>query len=141
MNEKAKSLGATNSNFVNPNGLTDSEHYTTAYDLYLIMNAAVKNDKFIEIIHTSTYNSVYHDKNGNDKTIDLTTTNAYIKNEIATPDNVTVIGGKTGTTNAAGSCLIIYARDNSGNPYISIILQSTDRTTMYTEMTDLLDEI
>jgi D-alanyl-D-alanine carboxypeptidase (penicillin-binding protein 5/6) len=141
MNEEAKAIGATNSNFVNPNGLTDENHYTTAYDLYLIMNEAVKYDKFVEIIHTSSYKSVYHDKNGNEKTIDLATTNAYIKSEIATPDNVTVIGGKTGTTNAAGSCLIIYAKDASGNPYISIVLQATDRTTMYTEMTDLLDEI
>jgi D-alanyl-D-alanine carboxypeptidase (penicillin-binding protein 5/6) len=141
MNSVANEIGATNSNFVNPNGLTDNNHYTTAYDLYLIMNEAVKYDKFIEIIHTSNYNSVYHDKDGNEKTIDIETTNAYIKSEIATPDNVTVIGGKTGTTNAAGSCLIIYARDNSGNPYISIVMQSVDRTTMYIEMTALLDEI
>ncbi len=141
MNEEARSLGATNSNFVNPNGLTDSNHYTTAYDLYLICNAAVQYDKFVEIIHTSSYTSTYHDKNGNEKTMDLTTTNAYIKGEAFAPNNVTVIGGKPGTPNAAGSCLLIYSRDSSGNPYISVILQSTDRTTMYTEMTDLLGEI
>lgn len=141
MNDMANRLGATNSHFVNPNGLTDPNHYTTAYDLYLICNAAVKYDKFVEIIHTSTYNSVYRGVNGNEKTIDLATTNAYIKGEAFAPDNVTVIGGKTGTTNAAGSCLIIYARDNAGNPYISIVLQAPDRTTMYTQMTDLLGEI
>lgn len=141
MNETANSLGATNSHFVNPNGLTDPNHYTTAYDLYLICNEAVKYDKFIEIVHTAQYNSVYHDKNGNDKNIDLSTTNAYLKGEAVAPDNVTVIGGKTGTTNAAGSCLILYSKDQSGNPYISVILQSSDRTTLYQEMTGLLDEI
>lgn len=141
MNEMANSLGATNSHFVNPNGLTDPNHYTTAYDLYLICNEAAKYDKFVEIIHTSSYNSVYHDKNGNEKSFELSTTNAYIKGEAFAPDNVTVIGGKTGTTNAAGSCLILYSRDNSGSPYISVILQSSDRTTLYQEMTDLLDEI
>lgn len=141
MNETANSLGATNSHFVNPHGLTDPNHYTTAYDLYLICNEAVKYDKIVEIIHTSSYTSVYHDGNGNDKFIDVANSNAYIKGEIPSPDNVSVVGGKTGTTSAAGSCLIIYARDNSGNPYISIILQSNDRTTMYTEMTDLLSEI
>lgn len=141
MNEMANSLGATNSHFVNPNGLTDPNHYTTAYDLYLICNEAAKYDKFVEIIHTSSYNSVYHDKNGNEKSVELSTTNAYIKGEAFAPDNVTVIGGKTGTTNAAGSCLILYSKDNSGNPYISVILQSSDRTTLYQEMTDLLDEI
>ncbi len=41
MNETANSLGATNSHFVNPHGLTDTDHYTTAYDLYLICNEAV----------------------------------------------------------------------------------------------------
>jgi len=141
MNDTAKRLGATNSNFVNPHGLTDPNHYTTAYDLYLICNAAVKYDKFVEVIHMASYNSVYHDKNGNDKTMDMANSNAYIKGEAFAPDNVTVIGGKTGTTNAAGNCLVIYARDTAGNPYISIVLQAPDRTTMYTEMTDLLGEI
>lgn len=141
MNEVANSLGATNSHFVNPNGLTDPNHYTTAYDLYLICNEAVKYDKFIEIVHTASYTSVYHDKNGNEKTIDLSTTNAYLKGEAYAPDNITVIGGKTGTTNAAGSCLILYSKDQSGNPYISVILQSVDRTTLYQEMTGLLGEI
>jgi len=141
MNDTANSLGATNSHFANPNGLTDPNHYTTVYDLYLICNEAVKYDKITEIIQTSSYTSVYHDANGRDKSIDVANTNAYIKGEIPSPDNVTVIGGKTGTTNAAGNCLVVYARDNSGNPYISIILQSIDRTTMYTEMTDLLSEI
>lgn len=141
MNETANSLGATNSHFVNPHGLTDPNHYTTAYDLYLICNEAVKYDKIVEIIHTSTYTSIYHDQNGGEKSIDIANSNAYIKGEIPSPDNVTVVGGKTGTTNAAGSCLILYARNNSGNPYICIILQSSDRTTMYTEMTGLLSEI
>lgn len=141
MNETAQSLGATNSHFVNPHGLTDPNHYTTVYDLYLICNEAVKYDKFIEIIHTPTYNSVYHDKNGNEKEISLSTTNAYLKNEAFAPDNITVIGGKTGTTSAAGSCLILYSRDQSGNPYISVILQSSDRTVLYREMTELLGEI
>lgn len=141
MNEMAQSLGATNSHFVNPNGLTDPNHYTTVYDLYLICNEAVKYDKFIEIIHTASYSSVYHDKNGNEKEVNVSTTNAYLKGEAFAPDNVTVIGGKTGTTNAAGSCLILYSRDQSGNPYISIILQSSDRTMLYKEMTQLLSEI
>ncbi len=141
MNDTANSLGATKSHFVNPHGLTDPNHYTTAYDLYLICNEAMKYDKITEIIHTSSYTSVYHDANGNDKFIDVANSNAYIKGEIPSPENVTVIGGKTGTTSAAGSCLIVYVKNNSGDPYISIILQSGDKTTMYTEMTDLLSEI
>lgn len=141
MNAMANSLGATNSHFVNPHGLTDPDHYTTVYDLYLIMNAAVKYDKFVEIIHTPSYTSVYHDQNGGEKKIDIANSNAYLKQEAFAPNNVTVIGGKTGTTSAAGSCLMIYSKDSTGNPYISIVLQAEDRTVMYTEMTDLLGEI
>ena len=71
----------------------------------------------------------------------MANSNAYIKGEIPVPDNVTVLGGKTGTTNAAGNCLILFVNNKSGNPFIAVILQSSDRTTMYTEMTDLLSEI
>ncbi len=141
MNETAKSLGATNSNFVNPHGLTDPNHYTTVYDLYLIFNEALKYDKFVELIHTSTYASTYHDQNNNEKKIDIQNSNAYIRGETPAPDHVTVIGGKTGTTNAAGSCLILFAENSSGNPFISVVLKSIDKTTMYSEMTDLLSEI
>lgn len=141
MNDMANSLGATNSHFVNPHGLTDPNHYTTAYDLYLISNEVLKYDKFTELIHTSTYTSIYHDKDNNEKSIDIQNSNAYIKGEAIAPDNVTVIGGKTGTTSAAGNCLILYSKDQSGNPYIAVVLKSSDRTTMYQEMTALLKEI
>ncbi len=101
----------------------------------------MKYDKFIELIQTPNYTSVYHDQNNNEKKIDLQNSNAYIRGEAFAPEHVTVIGGKTGTTNAAGSCLIIYAKNSSGNPFISVVLKSIDKTTMYTEMTDLLGEI
>lgn len=52
MNIKAKELGATNSNFKNPSGLPDEEHYTTPRDLALIMNGAIKNETFHEICQT-----------------------------------------------------------------------------------------
>ena len=55
MNERAVKLGATNTHFVNPNGLHDDNHYTTPYDMYLIFNEAVKYGKFIEIISMSEY--------------------------------------------------------------------------------------
>ena len=55
MNAEAKALGATGSHFVTPNGLHDEEHYSTVYDMYLFMNAAVKNETFLEIIKSSHY--------------------------------------------------------------------------------------
>ena len=52
MNKKAKELGCTNSNFKNPSGLPDEEHYTTPRDLATIMNACIKNPTFCEIDST-----------------------------------------------------------------------------------------
>ena len=55
------------------------------------------------------------------------------------PSNVTVVGGKTGTTNAAGHCLVLLSRSSSGTPYISVILKDDSREKLYEDMTDLLD--
>ena len=52
---KQKKLMATNSHFVNPSGLHDDNHYTTAYDLYLIFNECIKHDEFVKIINSSSY--------------------------------------------------------------------------------------
>ena len=58
MNKRAKELGATNTHFANPNGLHLSDHYSTAYDLYLIFNAAIQNETFLEILKTTDKESV-----------------------------------------------------------------------------------
>lgn len=141
MNEEAKSIGATNCNFVNPHGLTDDNHYVTAYDIYLIFNEAVKYDLFTEIIHMASYNTVYHDSTGNEKEVSIKSTNWYLNGTCVMPEKVTVIGGKTGTTNAARSCLVLLSKDTSGNPYISVILSAESRDVLYAEMTELLGEI
>ncbi len=141
MNSEAKKIGATNSHFINPHGLSDDDHYVTAYDLYLIFNAAMEYDTFSEIINMNEYSTSYLDSKGTAKEITVNNTNAYLRGEKSQPTGVTVIGGKTGTTNAAGHCLILLARDTSGNPYISVIMRDTDSGTLYTDMSLLLNEI
>lgn len=141
MNEEAAALGATNTHFANPHGLTDTGHYTTAYDLYLIFNEAIKYDIFREIINMTSYSTVYYDKSGAAKEVSVRSTNRYLSGEYQPPDTITVIGGKTGTTNAAGHCLILLSRDTNGDLYISVILRSSARDILYREMTDLLNEI
>ncbi len=141
MNEEAKALGATNSNFVNPHGLHDENHYVTAYDMYLIFNEAMQYELFREIIHKDVYETTYMDRNGQPKTLDFKSTNQYLQGACQAPENITVIGGKTGTTSAAKSCLILLAEDSSGNPYISVILHASERSVLYEKMTALLSEI
>ena len=141
MNEEAQRIGATNTSFANPHGLTADNHYTTAYDLYLIFNEAIQYETFREIIHMSNYSTIYHDKNGAEKEINVRTTNRFLRGDVPAPENITIIGGKTGTTNAAGHCLILLSRDTSGEPYISVILRADSGDNLYTEMSSLLSEI
>lgn len=139
MNKESRMLGATNTNFTNPHGLTDDNHYTTAYDLYLIFNAAMKYDKFKEILHTSDYKSTYTDKAGNPKDMHYATTNLYTAAAVKAPGNVNVIGGKTGTTKAAGNCLILLSNNASGESFISIVMNTEDKDILYSQMNNLLE--
>lgn len=77
MNEEAQRLGATNTSFANPHGLSDDNHYTSAYDLYLIFNEAIKYDSFNEIIHMTSYQTAYYDKDGKAKELTVNNTNRF----------------------------------------------------------------
>ena len=68
----------------------------------------------------------------------METSNLFLRGTYDPPANVTVVGGKTGTTNAAGHCLILLSRDSSGTPYISVILKDESREALYGDMEDLL---
>lgn len=141
MNEEAVRLGATNTNFTNPHGLSDSNHYTTVYDMYLIFNEAIKYDVFNEIIHMQSYETVYYDSRGREKEVSISTTNMFLRGNYTAPNNMTVVGGKTGTTDMSGHCLMILAKDISGNPYIGVILRASSRDLINKEMVQMLSEI
>lgn len=140
MNEEAALLGATGTHFTNPHGLTDEGHYTNAYDLYLIFNECIKYEEFTDIISMSEYETTYTHNNAS-KDIKVKNTNGYISGSYSTPSNITVVGGKTGTTGAAGHCLIILSEDINGSPYISVILKSESSESLYNDMNSLLGEI
>ncbi|MCR4689974.1 MAG: serine hydrolase [Lachnospiraceae bacterium] len=141
MNDKAKSLGATGCNFVNPHGLTADGHLVTAYDMYLIFAAAMQYETFTSIIHMDHYDTVYHDAQGNGKSYETATTNLFLKGDYQSPEGITVVGGKTGTTTAARNCLVLLSRDSAGNPYVAVILGASERQYLYQEMVSLLGKI
>ena len=141
MNQKAVSIGATNTHFVNTHGLTDLDHYTTAYDMYLIFNEAIKHPEFNQIINMTSYQTTFYDKNGKPIQKEYSTTNRYFKGQYAIPENVTILGGKTGTTNAAGHCLILLCKDVRGNSYIAVVMRCLNSDVCYAKMSDLLEEI
>ena len=101
MNKKATELGALNSNFVNPHGLHDDEHYSTAYDLALISRHAMKNDIFKTISSAEKYkadslNSFFFNKN-------------KVVHQYEYGNGI-----KIGYTKAAGRCLVASAqKDNT----------------------------
>ena len=101
MNEEAKELGATGTHFVNPHGLHEDDHYTTAYDLYLIFNACIQNDTFKEIISMSSYTMSIGDAAGNTHSLEVLPTNYYSLGKTEAPEGIKVFGGKTGTTDQA----------------------------------------
>lgn len=111
MNDKAKKLGATHSNFVTPNGLHDDNHYTTAYDLSLITKAAFSNE---------WEKSVMGEKKA---TISINDSTVMLENRNLTLGQNGNIGGKTGYTVPAGGCLAtVYERN--GRKIISVVLKS-----------------
>lgn len=128
MNEKAKSLGLTDTNFTNPSGLEgDGDQHTTAYDLLVITRYAIDtHPEFVEIVSTFEH--------------EIPATNNHKYFHLFNDTNLItsypgVKGVKTGFTNEAGMCLVTYL-DYKGHRIIGIVLNSDDRRQ---EMKDLLD--
>lgn len=102
MNSRANEIGLSNTNFETPHGLDSDNHYTTAYELALLANYALKNETFSKIVGTKTYTVTI---NGHSKKISNT-------NELLGNLNG-VYGIKTGFTNGANRCLVTACkRDN-----------------------------
>lgn len=141
MNKTAKRLGAVHSNFVNSHGLHHDNHYTTAYDLYLIFNELLNHDEFVSIIKKSSVTTSYMQADKEINTHQYMNTNRYLLGRADEPENISVIGGKTGTTQKAGSCLILYSLDSNKKEYISVILQAESGNYLYNQMTYLLNMI
>ena len=138
MNQEAYALGATRTHFNNPHGLTDPDHYTCIYDMYLMFRAAMKYDMFMDMINRRNYYAEYRREDGSPVAVTWESTNHYFTGEAALPENVIIYGGKTGTTEDAGACLILLVKDLYGNPYIAVLMHSGDKDILYTEMNGML---
>jgi len=111
MNRKAAEIGATNTNFVTPHGLDDPQHYSTPYDLAIITQYALKNEKFCRIVGT---------KNSTFEGSGITNTNEMLSLYPGAD------GVKTGYTGQAGRCLVTSATQN-GWRIISVVLNCASR--------------
>ena len=126
MNEKARQLGAVHSHFVNPNGLSDEDHYTTAYDLALIARAAMQNPTFRKIV--ATENRPWY---GAEWTSTLINGNKLLDSYDG------AIGVKTGYTSEARWCLVSAAERN-GETFLAVVLGSNNKQ-IWSDSKELLD--
>lgn len=136
MNTKAMELGCKNTHFVNPNGVHDDNHYSTAYDLSLIAKEAMKNDIFKQIVSTASYTLPNSNKYSRiDRT--LITTNDLIKKQ---SDNYYeyAIGIKTGFTTPAKNCLVSSATKD-GKTLIAVVLRSSTDNNRYNDTKTLFN--
>lgn len=133
MNAKALSLGCTDSHFNNPSGLNDPEHYTSAYDMALIAQAAFRNETFVEIDSTLYYDIPPTKRNP--EGIRVYPGHRMLKKNMAQyyPG---IIGGKTGYTSLAGNTLVTCA-ERDGMKLIAVVLNG--HQTHYTDTKALLD--
>jgi len=141
MNEEAERLGATGTHFTNPHGLHDADHYTTVYDIYLMLNEAINYKEFVSMTQLGDYTLLYEKADGQDSSIYMESTDKYLTGEIAVPKDVIVLGGKTGTTDEAGACLALIAQNAYGEPFISIVLNAETKINLYERMSSLLQNI
>lgn len=115
MNKRAKEIGMNDTSFVTPSGLDDENHYSTAYDMALLMGESLKNQDFSEIakMKSGTIELIYPEG----KTLSYTNHNKLLSlYEYC-------VGGKTGYTKAAGRCLVTAAQKD-GVTLIAVTLNA-----------------
>lgn len=130
MNERAQAIGMSNTHFVNPNGLTEANHYSTARDMAKLARFAMNNKKFREIV--STKNQVIHWEVPARQQKLAENTNKLLANYNG------MNGIKTGWTEAAGGCLAASARRN-GVELIAIVMQTPGPDDRFADARKLLD--
>ncbi len=132
MNKKASELGAKDSHFVNPHGLTEAHHKTTARDLAVIARYAMQNDKFREIV--ATLNKEIKRGVPEEKEPQIWT---YNHNRLLTTYSGAT-GIKTGYTSAAELCIVGAAKRDE-RELIAVVLKSPTQNTLYSDVSALLD--
>ena len=133
MNARARELGCKGTNFVNPSGLHEDDHYTTARDLSIIAMACMKNEHFREIVGNAEY--TVPETNRSDAR-ELVSSNLllwdeqerhkiYVGNDLRYPKYEGTFGVKTGYTPQAGGCLVA-ACERNGTKLLCVVMKSSD---------------
>ena len=127
MNDRAAELGCTGTHFCNPCGLHEEDHYTTAYDLYLIAKEAMKDVTFRDIVSTVQHRMAK--TNLHEERI-IYTTNQLIFSSFQPWSYANCLGIKTGHTSQAGNCFVGYAEYGDAKLF-SVVLGCSDSSKEY----------
>lgn len=131
MNSKAAELGMTSTHFVNPNGVNNAEHYTTARDMSKLAAYALKNAEFRKIVGTASYTLPATNKHAEPRI--KNNTNKLLYTQETDTEDVKyeyAIGVKTGDTPAAGKCLVAAAEKNGAT--VIIVMFGDENAAQYT---------
>ena len=137
MNQKALELGATNTHFMNPHGLDDPNHYSTAYDMYLIVKEVHNHQILRDIDGFDTYTYTFYDSNGVAIDTESTATNLFVTGEVSLPATFHLESWKTGTTDGAGNCLAMYLTKD-GKDYVVVASSGNSKADLYNSIIRLL---
>lgn len=140
MNEEAISMGASCTKFQNCHGMPAENHYTSAYDLYVMFKNAVEMNEFVNIIQSAKYTAVITDKNGKAVEREWTNSNRFLNGKADKPEGINVIGGKTGTTQAAGYCLVMLSKNELEQEIVSVVLKAGGPSDLYLLTREILQE-
>ena len=136
MNKKAEEIGCKNSHFVNPNGIHNENHYTTAYDMYLISKYAMENEDFEKIVSTYQYTLPETNKYKNNDRV-MKNTNIFVNPNSKYYDK-DIKGIKTGTTTQAGNCLITDIKKDDFD-VITVVLGAETSDSKFTETSKMIN--
>lgn len=134
MNEEAHKIGLSDTHFTNPHGLHDKEHYTSAYDMYILFNKCMEFEHFRRVTQVLDYEVSIRQADGEYRIFSLSSTNQFKLGRYEVPEGLTILGGKTGNTVAAGPCLIQYFSDMDGNEYIAALFGAKTAGDLYNQM-------
>lgn len=137
MNKVAYDIGATNTHFTNPHGLDEPEHYSSAYDIYLIIKEAHKHSILRTVAEFETYTYTYVNTAGFTVTEDIEASNLFYNGYVELPANYDIEAWKTGTTSGAGHCLAMYLTRN-GKTYIAVASSPESKAVLYDSMVKLM---
>lgn len=130
MNEKAYDIGATNTHYMNPHGLDDPDHYSSAYDTYLIIKYANSIDILREVEQYDIYDYTYINSAGYPIDVSIVATNLFLIDYVELPANYEIEAWKTGTTDGAGNCLAMCLKKDDIS-YVVIASSNESRQILY----------